>query len=602
MKPDVRRPPERLVDREGDLGRLLRAVAETEPPPGARERVWRRLRTAGLVASPLARPTGRGPSIGRAFWPGFAAAAVAAAVAAVALRSHPVDDAPLATVCLASGEVLTAPGGDGAFEAARPGAALPPASRVLTRAASRAYLRFADAGALFGDDTAARLGRPAGAPDGIEVALDAGEVSLAARPRPDDRALVVVAKPFRVRVVGTVFQVRSEASRGVEVRVAEGVVAVTGPDTDVRVHAGESWSSRGGAGRAAMTPWEVALARALVAAAPDEAPLRVEGASAFAVDVDGLAVGRPPVRMLAPPGARTIVGVTGDRRVAGAVEVVPGRETVYRLAWREGAPAPAADAVAAVEPSPGRPKNGRHARSAGVGVPATFAPPSMPDTPPIPAPAPASIDPLDEALARVASAGSPDELDKARYALATLLAVRGRYAEAVELYAVVAAGGRAKAELSLYEVGRLKKRYLGDSRGAASAFADYGRRYPEGALAPDADLSLIESLVASAAYGEARAAMDRFLLARPDSERRAEVRLLRANLLRDRGDCRAARADYEAVAAGSGPETDDALFHAAGCDRELGDTEAARDRLRRYLERFPAGRHRAEAERALGSR
>ena len=74
-----------------------------------------------------------------------------------------------------------------------------------------------------------------------------------------------------------------------------------------------------------------------------------------------------------------------------------------------------------------------------------------------------------------------------------------------------------------------------------------------------------------------------------------------ANLLRDRGDCARALVEYQRLVQESpvAPQADDAAYFAAFCEARLGRGAAARESLQRYLERYPAGRHRAEAEQAL---
>ena len=109
-------------------------------------------------------------------------------------------------------------------------------------------------------------------------------------------------------------------------------------------------------------------------------------------------------------------------------------------------------------------------------------------------------------------------------------------------------------------------------------------------------LSLIEALIASRSFSEAGLEADSFLRRWPDSERRDEVRLLRANVHREWGDCSGALADYEALAQG-GPFADDALWFAAICDKRDGEARW-RDRLRQYQQRFPDGRHKQDADRA----
>jgi outer membrane protein assembly factor BamD (BamD/ComL family) len=195
--------------------------------------------------------------------------------------------------------------------------------------------------------------------------------------------------------------------------------------------------------------------------------------------------------------------------------------------------------------------------------------------PPAPA-APAPPSPYDQALA---------------------LEAKGDFAAAAEQLSRAADLEPARGELALYSLGRLAQRQLHDPTRALTAFHLCHQRFPQGALAPEVDLSILELNVAAHHPDAALAASDRFLADHPDSERSDEVHLLRGGLLRDRGDCHRALADYQAV---RGPAlAEDALFSTAYCQEKLGDKPAARRTMSTYLERYPHGRHRAEVEKAL---
>jgi outer membrane protein assembly factor BamD (BamD/ComL family) len=91
----------------------------------------------------------------------------------------------------------------------------------------------------------------------------------------------------------------------------------------------------------------------------------------------------------------------------------------------------------------------------------------------------------------------------------------------------------------------------------------------------------------------------RFLTNHPTSERAQAVHLLRGNLLRDADRCGEALGDYAIIR--DATLADDALYSTAYCQRKLGDRAAAATTLGEYLRRFPAGAHRADAERAIES-
>ncbi len=162
--------------------------------------------------------------------------------------------------------------------------------------------------------------------------------------------------------------------------------------------------------------------------------------------------------------------------------------------------------------------------------------------------------------------------------------------------------GTPRAAIALYQLGLLRLRKTHDLRGAANAFEEYRRRFGDGPLLEDAWLSLIETHLALNGYTDALTEANSFLKRFASSDRKNQVRLLRANIERETGDCATALLEYDALVREGGSEADDAAFFAAVCAGRDGHPSDAQKRLVAYLAAFPAGRHRNEARQATESR
>jgi TolA-binding protein len=181
---------------------------------------------------------------------------------------------------------------------------------------------------------------------------------------------------------------------------------------------------------------------------------------------------------------------------------------------------------------------------------------------------------------------------------ALALCQSGRYKDAALALDAISKARGPHAELALYHVAQVQQRQLGNPAEALEDYLRYERQYPKGALIQETELSVIELQLQRSALKDALGQMDRFLAEHPDGERSPDVHLLRGNLLRQRGDCRAALRDYE-LARGNGLAEDDAVFFSATCEQQLSQSDAAALLLREYLRRFPAGHHAAQARAAL---
>ena len=193
-------------------------------------------------------------------------------------------------------------------------------------------------------------------------------------------------------------------------------------------------------------------------------------------------------------------------------------------------------------------------------------------------------------------AGGPQALAQAREARRL-----GEPRRALAIYGRLVAAGGALAESALYEMGTIEYEDLHDPAAALETWQRYRRRYPEGVLRAEADLSVLEVLPRLGQEGKALDEARAFLRRHPRSERRGEVARVAGDLARTRGDCRAAIELFEIAGQvrSTGHDADDAAFGRAACLHRLQDPRAA-EAVAEYLRRFPAGRHAAEAGRLGG--
>ena len=537
--------PPRLVDGGGDgppeLGPLLADSVPLSAPPAV---------TRARVWAAIVRRSSAKPRWPRVLAPLAAASLIALFVFVVARRREtPAALDAMATISGSVGQVEAGPSG-GALARAGTGAALSSGSRIRVNAGGRAMLRLADAAVSITGEADATI-RRGGLIAGTEIALRVGTLRADVAPRRSSDAFVVQVADVAVRVVGTRFSVAAGVDGAVTVAVEEGTVQVSTPVGRALVEAGSSWSRAGDRRAAAGRPGRPPD-RAPPASSPASAPPRLRSVARHAPAVPATASSpQPPAsdgeqeqyqRALAPSGADR------QREAATASPPPPVRSVVRH--------APAAAAPPATAPAP---------------------------APPLPA----------------------SDGEQEQYQRALVLSAADRHREAATLLQELARRGGDRGALALYELGEISRRHLRDPRGAAAAFAAYVAQYPEGPLVQEARLGLIESHLDGRALDLAAGAIAAFLAAHPGSERREEIRLLQAHLIRERDGCRRAVEYYERLASRAGPGAasadprGEALYFAAACLREAGRGGEARRQLERYLALFPDGRHRREVEQAL---
>jgi hypothetical protein len=383
--------------------------------------------------------------------------------------------------------------------------------------------------------------------------VSVGEVVFQVPKQAPGHTFEVSARHYRVVVIGTRFSVRVDRER-TAVGVSEGVVEVWTDHRIARVAAGESWS-------AAVEPRPSDPAAAVPAAA---APRPQTGRTTRPSRV--LAVSSAPSNRVAP--ARTTLAMAAPALPGGSsAPAAPPSSMGVAVASRAAAPA-VASAPAAV--------------SAASAAAATSANDDAPAPAPGFAPAAAAEVPL-TAQARAARAA-------------------GDSRRALGLYRTLAQRGGAAGENAEYEIGRILRDNLHQPREALAAWQAYRSAHPRGLLRIETDLSVIETLIALDDNAEALAEATEFMRRYPESERRSEVARLAGDLLREGGDCAGAIAAYDTALSGRVRRgmTDGVTFHRAACVQRR-DRKAGTAALKTYLQSFPSGRFRADAQKLLSS-
>ena len=408
------------------------------------------------------------------------------------------------------------------------------------------------------------------------IHLERGEL-LARTAAGPERAFEIEAGDVHVHGAPALFSVRA-LRVGAAVSVGQGAVELESLGRSVRVAAGQSWSSEkpGELGTAPIPAADRAQLDDLPDALPT-APRAVEPRSQHSSPPVATITSLPDMGTRLPPG---------HPRASGPAPLAP----TTPLAPTPLAPAfpPRAQSVAIAAHAPPAPALFKEISSA----PARESPGADAAN----APLPPISGPARKPAVQLAAAEPIDP-----YRAAEQLLGRGQFAEAARAFEQIVAQHGAHADLALYELGRVRERNLNDLPGALQAFRRYRAEYPNGALAQEVSLSLIETELAGTSPQDRTAAFDEssaFLAAHPQSERAAEMRLLRGNLMRETGDCEKAISEYRQA---GGSYAEEALWFTAFCEHKQGRRDEARDTLRSYLARFPDGEHRAQAAAALES-
>jgi hypothetical protein len=159
--------------------------------------------------------------------------------------------------------------------------------------------------------------------------------------------------------------------------------------------------------------------------------------------------------------------------------------------------------------------------------------------------------------------------------------------------------GGTEGERAQHALARYLRDDMADLTGALAAFESQRSRFPRGALRVDADRAVIELLPRLGRHAEALVETQSFLDSHPDTDDRAEIRLLRGDIYRAIfQDMMSAEREYDEGAVADGRTGDDSRFLRALCLEALGRVEEARLAYRDYLAQSGTA-HTREAQRRM---
>lgn len=273
--------------------------------------------------------------------------------------------------------------------------------------------------------------------DNDNPSVSAGEVQFQVPKQAPGHTFAVTARDYRVVVVGTRFNVRVQRDL-TAVRVSEGVVEIWTDHRIARVAAGESWSA------AVPPPAE--------ATAPAAAAVREPSGNAM----------------------RAGIKVTRPARGNSAASVV----TPAAQAAREARPL-----LALATPSKGPAAAGPVPAASGSNHPA-------------PAAVAAGANNETTAAAAVPPALAPTPVETPLAVQAREARAAGDARRALGLYRTLAQRGGAAGENAEYEIGRILRDNLNQPHEALTAWRSYRTAHPRGLLRVEADISVIETMMA----------------------------------------------------------------------------------------------------------
>src|SRR5687767_6805836 len=377
---------------------------------------------------------------------------------------------------------------------------------------------------------------------------------------------------------------RVKARSSARVALAEMVMVDLLPDTELSASTdGDRISIELLAGGIVATPLEGAVPRLRIASRPYM--IEGDGVRARMVKID-----RSNVEIEVFSGEAVLSTPEGKRRMT-AGDKFESAEKIVAAPPAEVGEEPALEQpaieVPPVRPQPRKRKAPRSKRGIRNEETARLAP-TVAD--------PAKVDPskVDPNAAEVAPVIAPDPTPAIPAPVDWAALYREARAErdpsrAIPMFDRLAKSGTSWAEVSAFQAARLEMR-----RGRCGEAIDRFMSLMGGTFDSEARLDVIECQLKLSDLVSAQRSLDNFLSIHPESERQADLRFLRAELMRKRGRCSQAIADYES-AEGS-RHGDDALYFSAWCKLDAGRTEDGLSTLRRYLEKFPEGRHAGEAK------
>jgi len=124
------------------------------------------------------------------------------------------------------------------------------------------------------------------------------------------------------------------------------------------------------------------------------------------------------------------------------------------------------------------------------------------------------------------------------------LAREGNIGQATHCYDSIARGSSMAAELALYEKARLESRALGEQQRALDSLNEHSRRFPNGVLAAEVEMTRIELLSRTGRTREALIAIEHALDGAIGRERGADLLAIRGDIYSTQNNCDKATEDY----------------------------------------------------------
>ena len=166
-------------------------------------------------------------------------------------------------------------------------------------------------------------------------------------------------------------------------------------------------------------------------------------------------------------------------------------------------------------------------------------------------------------------------------------------------YVRVAQGDDLAAQNAMLELGMLEQDEAHDGASALEYWRAYQKRFPAGALGPEASVAILGELLSEQKLADARKEAESFVARYPQDGRAGELRIKRASL-----GCQlhgaSGLSELDALEGMAGVELPSLRLEQGKCEARLGRNDEAREHWLDAIQREPSGPHVDELRRLLG--